>query len=65
MSSEFIFSAFLDENKKIKYLPLAPIIVEILISRGSAYKIATDSGTMPAKKPNLSASETYNRIQMI
>jgi hypothetical protein len=46
---------FLDENKKSKYLPLAPIEVEILISRGSAYKIVAESGTMYPKKPNLSA----------
>ena len=32
--------------EKQKSRPLAPIAVEILISRGSAYKIVTDSGTM-------------------
>jgi hypothetical protein len=31
--------------KKEKYLLLAPIAVKILISRGSAYKIETESGT--------------------
>jgi hypothetical protein len=31
--------------KKAKYLTLAPIAVEILVSRGSARKIAMDSGT--------------------
>jgi hypothetical protein len=37
--------------------PLAPIAVEILISRGSAYKIVTESGTMFPKMPNVSAPE--------
>jgi len=37
-------------RKKAKSLPLAPIEVEILISRGSAYKIATESGTNAGKK---------------
>jgi hypothetical protein len=31
--------------KKAKYLSLAPIAVGILVSRGSAYKIITESGT--------------------
>jgi hypothetical protein len=47
---------FLDNGKKVKSLPLSPIAVEILISRGSAYKIVTESGTMLTKMPNLSAS---------
>jgi hypothetical protein len=41
-------------RKKI-FLPLAPIEVEILLCRGSAQKIETESGTMYPKKPNLSA----------
>jgi hypothetical protein len=41
--------------KKAKSCLLAPIEVEILMSRGSAYKIVTESGTMLAKKPNVSA----------
>jgi hypothetical protein len=44
-------------SKKVKSLSLAPIEVEILISRGSAYKIETESGTVLAKMPNLSASK--------
>jgi hypothetical protein len=51
--------------KKIKYLPLAPIAVEILVSRGSAYKIETESGTIFTKRPNLSASKNYNRMLKI
>jgi hypothetical protein len=47
---------FLNDGKKIKYLPLAPIAAKILVSRASAYKIATESGTIYPKKPNLSAS---------
>jgi hypothetical protein len=38
-----------------KYISLAPIAVKILISRGSAYKIVTNSGTGVLKKPNASA----------
>jgi len=61
--SNFIFSnlsviitlLLLDHGKKEKSLFLAPIAVEILISRGSAYKIETKSGTIFPKKPNLSA----------
>jgi hypothetical protein len=49
------FSFFLDYSKKAKYLPLAPIVVKILISRGSAYKIVTESGTILPKIPNASA----------
>jgi hypothetical protein len=41
--------------KKQKYLPLAPIAVEILLCRCSAQKIVTESGTNADKKPNLSA----------
>jgi hypothetical protein len=32
--------------KKQKYFPLAPIAVEILMSRGSGHKIVTESGTI-------------------
>jgi hypothetical protein len=41
---------FFNIGKKAKYLSLAPIAVKILVSRGSAHKIATDGGTMPANK---------------
>jgi hypothetical protein len=50
-----IVAIFLDDYKNAKSLPLAPITVEILISRGSAYKIETNSGTIFPKMPNLSA----------
>jgi hypothetical protein len=46
---------FSDNGKKAKYLPLAPIKAKILISRGSAYKIVAESGTILPKKPNVSA----------
>lgn len=36
---------FLDNFKNAIYLSLAPIIVEILMCRRSAYEIETDSGT--------------------
>jgi hypothetical protein len=45
----------LDDEKKAKYLFLAPIAVEILMSRGSAHKIAADSETNAVKKLNFSA----------
>ncbi|WP_326402124.1 hypothetical protein [Flavobacterium sp.] len=48
--------SFLDDGKKEKYFPLAPIAMKILISWGSAYKIVMKSGTMLARTPNLSAS---------
>jgi hypothetical protein len=38
--------------------------MEILVSRGSAYKIAMDGGTNAAKRPNLSAPKFNNRMQM-
>ena len=38
-----IFS-FLDDDKEAKSLSLAPIEVKILVCRGSAHKILTDSG---------------------
>jgi len=41
--------------KKQKYLPLAPIEVEILICWLSAYKIATESGTTLDEILNVSA----------
>lgn len=44
-------------SKKQNVSLLAPIAVEILISRGSAYKIVTESGTMFPKMPNVSAPE--------
>jgi hypothetical protein len=50
----------LDDDKKAKSLPLAPIAVEILVSRCSAYKIVTESGTIFPKMPNLSASKINN-----
>ena len=43
------------DGKKAKSCLLAPIEVEILMSRGSAYKIVTESGTVFPKKPNVSA----------
>jgi hypothetical protein len=43
--------------RKQDFYSLAPIAVEILISRGSAYKIVTESGTMLPKMPNVSAPE--------
>jgi hypothetical protein len=51
----------LDDDKKAIFLPLAPIKVEILISRGSAYKIVTESGTMFPKMQNLSAPNLINQ----
>jgi hypothetical protein len=45
----------LDDDKKAKSLPLAPIAVEILLYRGSAQKIETESGTVYPEMPNLSA----------
>ena len=48
---------FKNYGKKTKYLPLAPIEVKILISWGSAYKIATKSGTILAENANLPASK--------
>jgi hypothetical protein len=49
--------------KKVKYLPLAPIEVEILVCRGSAHKIETDSGTILSKMPNASAPKLINQTQ--
>jgi hypothetical protein len=48
-------------QKRKKYLPLAPIAVEILISRGSAYNIETKSGTIFPNIPNLSAPKSIDR----
>jgi hypothetical protein len=42
----FVFNA----GKKAKSLSLAPVEVEILVSRCSALKIVTDGGTMLAEK---------------
>jgi hypothetical protein len=50
----------MNDYKKVKYFPLAPIAMEILISRGSAYKIVMKSGTISPKKRNLSASKTID-----
>jgi hypothetical protein len=47
--------------KKTKYLSVALIEVEILISRGSAYKIETDSGRIFPKMSNLSAPKINNQ----
>jgi hypothetical protein len=41
---------FFDHRKKAKSLLLAPIVVEILVARGSGHKIVTDSGTMLTEK---------------
>ena len=43
--SKLLLFAFLNNYKKAKSFPLAPIEVEILISRGSASKIETENGT--------------------
>jgi hypothetical protein len=48
-------------HKKAKSHPLAPIAVEILVCRGSAHKIATDSGTINPKKPNHSAPKLIHQ----
>ena len=45
IGSDYLCFLFLDHYKEVKSLPLAPIAVEILVCRGSAHKIATDSGT--------------------
>ncbi|PJJ07076.1 hypothetical protein CLU83_0217 [Flavobacterium sp. 1] len=44
--SLFCVFPFLNISKKAKYLLLAPIAVKILVSRGSAHKIETESGTI-------------------
>jgi hypothetical protein len=46
---------FLNNGKEAKCLPLAPIAMKILISRGSAYKIVMESGTIFPKMPNVPA----------
>jgi hypothetical protein len=53
--------------KRQKYLSLAPIEVEILFIPifHRDKKIETDSGTMPVKKLNVSASKFNYRIQII
>jgi len=62
----------LDNGKKAKSPPLAPIKTKILISRGSAYKIEVNSGTLFPKMPNVYAlkikkipliSEGYHSIK--
>jgi hypothetical protein len=62
LQPEFYFCSFsfFDDGKKAKSLPLAPIAVEILMCRGSAHKIETESGTIFPKIPNLSASKSIN-----
>jgi hypothetical protein len=50
--------------RKLKHLPLAPIEVEILLCRGSAQKIETESGTIFPKMPNLSAPKINNRVRI-
>jgi hypothetical protein len=62
LSSIIVFSPVLDHYKKAKSFPLAPIEVKILISRGSAYKIVTESGTIFPKTPNLSAPKIISLI---
>jgi hypothetical protein len=37
---------FLNDGKKAKIFPLAPVVVKILLCRGSAQKIAADNGTI-------------------
>ena len=49
----------MDNGKKAKSLSLAPIAVKILINRGSAYKIVTESGTNADKRLNLTAPDYY------
>ena len=44
----------------IKSTALAPIVVEILMSRGSAYKIVTDSGIKLLKNSILARTILYN-----
>ena len=50
--------------KKTKSQLLAPIAVKILVCRGSAHKIETESGTISPKMPNLSATEFYLEIKL-
>jgi hypothetical protein len=45
-----VFFFFWDDSKKAKYHPLAPIAVEILLCRGSAQKIETESGKTSFQK---------------
>jgi hypothetical protein len=39
--------------------------VKILVSRGSAYKIATKNGTIFTKTPNVSASKINNQMRFL
>jgi hypothetical protein len=41
---------FLNDGKNAKSFLLAPIAAEILMTRGSGHKIATESGTILAEK---------------
>jgi len=57
---------FLNEVKKAKYFPLAPIAVKILISLvfwDEAYKIVTESGRILPKMPYVSASKLINELK--
>jgi hypothetical protein len=45
--------------EKTKYCLLAPIAVEILVCRGSANKIVTESGTNADKKVKTFCSKKY------
>jgi hypothetical protein len=59
--SDNCFFPFLDHYKKAKSFSLAPSEVEILISRGSAYKIVTESGTIYPEKTKSFCSKKTNR----
>jgi hypothetical protein len=48
-----------EDGKKAKYFLLAPIAVEILLCRGSAQKIETDSGIMFPKKAKYFCSKFF------
>jgi hypothetical protein len=53
----------LNDDKKVKYLALALIEMEILLCRGSAQKIETESGTTADGISKISAPNTNNRPQ--
>nr|WP_315255455.1 hypothetical protein [uncultured Flavobacterium sp.] len=46
IESWIIIIIFLNDVKKAKTFPLAPVVVKILLCRGSAQKIAADNGTI-------------------
>jgi hypothetical protein len=56
----FYFSFLKNNDKKAKSFSLAPIEVEILISRGSAYKIVAESGTIIPKNAKSFCSKINN-----